>query len=52
MPEQISECRYTSPARNTVRCLIGEAVVFVPVDPGNCHWQQIVEQQIEVADPE
>lgn len=52
MPEEITDCRYTNAARESVRCLIGGRPSSVPVDMGNRHWRQIVQQQIPVADPE
>lgn len=48
----ISDCIYTSAAREVARCLVDGKIMSIPVVSGNRHWDLIVSQQIPVADPE
>lgn len=50
--EQITDCRYADESRRAVACLINGQPASVPVAEGNRHWEQIVRDQIPIADPE
>lgn len=49
--EQITDCRYTDESHRTVACLINGQPASVPVAEGNRHWEQIMEQELPIAEP-
>ena len=50
--ETISGCRYTTQARTVANCTVDGKSASVPAQPGNRHWDQIIREQIPIADPE
>ena len=50
--EEISGCRYTTQTRTVANCTVDGKSASVPAQPGNRHWDQIVREQIPIADPE
>lgn len=52
MPDLITDCRYLDEARSVVLCKIDGKDSSVPVNPENRHWREILDQHLEIADPE
>jgi hypothetical protein len=49
---EIENAQFTGPEKNTIQATIDGTVWFVPVAAGNQHYDEIVEQDIRVAEPD
>ena len=47
----IENAKYATSDRDTIKVTINGKVIFVPIDPDNSHYKEILAQEITIAEP-